>query len=99
VLGEAEGVKVFDFEPLDASRVGTQENPVKVFSWVSLSSLASYSYTYSFSFILLRILSVLLAALARQPNLMSSSGSTLQRILSLAAPNVVQVRLHIYTRL
>ncbi|KAI0777114.1 COX5B-domain-containing protein [Irpex lacteus] len=33
VLGEAEGVKVFDFEPLDASRVGTTENPIKVFSF------------------------------------------------------------------
>lgn len=38
VLGEAEGVKVFDFEPLDASRVGTTENPIKVFSFVSISS-------------------------------------------------------------
>ena len=35
VLGEAEGVKVFDYEPLDASRVGTIADPIKVFSWVS----------------------------------------------------------------
>ncbi|KAI0690167.1 cytochrome c oxidase polypeptide IV [Cytidiella melzeri] len=33
VLGEAEGVKVFDYEPLDSSRVGTLAEPVKVFSW------------------------------------------------------------------
>ncbi|KAI0342836.1 cytochrome c oxidase polypeptide IV [Trametopsis cervina] len=33
VLGETEGVKVFDFEPLDASRVGTLDAPIKVFSW------------------------------------------------------------------
>ncbi|EGN98613.1 COX5B, subunit VB of cytochrome c oxidase [Serpula lacrymans var. lacrymans S7.3] len=32
LLGEIEGVDSFDLEPLDASRVGTLENPIKVFS-------------------------------------------------------------------
>ena len=34
VLGEKEGVRVFDYEPLDSSRIGTLADPVKVFSWV-----------------------------------------------------------------
>ena len=34
ILGEKEGVKVFDYEPLDSSRVGTLADPIKVFSWV-----------------------------------------------------------------
>lgn len=34
VLGEKEGIKVFDYEPLDSSRIGTLADPVKVFSWV-----------------------------------------------------------------
>ena len=50
VLGEAEGVKVFDYEPLDASRIGTFENPVKVFSWVSLSSFLYISSYLSSKF-------------------------------------------------
>ncbi|KIP05831.1 hypothetical protein PHLGIDRAFT_19584 [Phlebiopsis gigantea 11061_1 CR5-6] len=33
VLGELTGVKVFDYDPLDSSRIGTKSNPVKVFSW------------------------------------------------------------------
>ncbi len=37
VLGAKEGVDVFDYKPLDSSRVGTLEDPVKVFSWVRLS--------------------------------------------------------------
>ncbi|KAI0064759.1 COX5B-domain-containing protein [Artomyces pyxidatus] len=31
-LGHLEGVEVFDLEPLDASRVGTLADPIKVFS-------------------------------------------------------------------
>lgn len=38
VLGEKEGVDVFDYKPLDSSRIGTFENPVKVFSWVRTTS-------------------------------------------------------------
>lgn len=34
VLGEKHGVKVFDYDPLDSSRIGTKKDPVKVFSWV-----------------------------------------------------------------
>ena len=42
VLGEKEGVKVFDYEPLDASRVGTLEDPIKVFSWVRLHLTSAF---------------------------------------------------------
>ena len=34
LLGEITGTKVFDYDPLDSSRIGTKANPVKVFSWV-----------------------------------------------------------------
>jgi len=34
LLGEMQGVEAFDLEPLDSSRVGTLEDPVKVFSLV-----------------------------------------------------------------
>ena len=34
LLGELEGVSAFDMEPLDSSRVGTAENPIKVMSLV-----------------------------------------------------------------
>ena len=34
LLGEIEGVKVFDDSPLDASRLGTKANPVSVPSYV-----------------------------------------------------------------
>ncbi|EIW84383.1 COX5B-domain-containing protein [Coniophora puteana RWD-64-598 SS2] len=32
LLGEMQGVPAFDYEPLDSSRVGTLEDPIKVFS-------------------------------------------------------------------
>jgi cytochrome c oxidase subunit 5b len=32
LLGEMQGVDAFDLEPLDSSRVGTLEDPIKVFS-------------------------------------------------------------------
>jgi len=34
ILGYLDGVEVFDFNPLDASRLGTMGNPIKVFSVV-----------------------------------------------------------------
>ena len=34
ILGDKEGVKVFDYEPLDSTRIGTLADPIKVFSWV-----------------------------------------------------------------
>lgn len=36
LLGLREGVKVFDYDPLDSSRIGTMADPVKVFSWVRI---------------------------------------------------------------
>ena len=37
LLGELEGVDVFDDSPLDASRIGTKSNPVLVPSYVRIS--------------------------------------------------------------
>lgn len=34
LLGEMEGISVFDDQPLDASRVGTKADPIKVLSYV-----------------------------------------------------------------
>ena len=39
ILGEIEGVKVFDYDPLDSSRVGTLADPIKVFSWVCIMTI------------------------------------------------------------
>lgn len=33
VLGEKEGIEVFDFKPLESSRIGTLADPIKVLSW------------------------------------------------------------------
>ena len=38
LLGEKEGVKVFDYDALDSSRIGTLADPIKVFSWVCTCS-------------------------------------------------------------
>ena len=35
-MGFLEGVEVFDSQPLDSSRIGTLDNPVLVYSLVSL---------------------------------------------------------------
>ncbi|EMD33511.1 hypothetical protein CERSUDRAFT_26055, partial [Gelatoporia subvermispora B] len=32
ILGEKEGVEVFDLKPLDSSRIGTLADPIKVYS-------------------------------------------------------------------
>lgn len=37
-MGFLEGVEVFDSQPLDSSRIGTLDNPVLVYSLVSLLS-------------------------------------------------------------
>ena len=47
VLGEAENVKVFDYEPLDASRIGTLDDPIKVFSWVSRNLVCFLCFSLS----------------------------------------------------
>lgn len=39
VLAEKEGIDLFDFKPLDSSRIGTLADPIKVLSWVCHSSL------------------------------------------------------------
>ena len=45
VLGSIEGVEVFDYKPLDASRIGTKADPIKVFSWVCPVQVYSLSET------------------------------------------------------
>ena len=42
VLGALEGVEVFDLKPLDASRLGTLVEPVKVFSMVRRPPVEAY---------------------------------------------------------
>lgn len=37
LLGEMQGIDAFDLEPLDSSRVGTLEDPIKVFSLVRVA--------------------------------------------------------------
>ena len=42
LLGEMQGVNVFDEEPLESSRLGTLENPIQVFSLVCTSLTLLY---------------------------------------------------------
>ena len=42
LLGEVEGIKVFDDSPLDSSRLGTKANPVLVPSYVCVFSFDSF---------------------------------------------------------
>jgi cytochrome c oxidase subunit 5b len=46
VLGLLEGVDVFDLEPLDASRIGTLADPIKVFSVVRVQLQLFYPYVF-----------------------------------------------------
>ena len=73
LLGEMEGYDAFDLQALDSSRVGTLQDPIKVYSLVSSSctnfpSCPLMSYLY-------RIRSVSLVALARRPTRMNFIGS------------------------
>jgi cytochrome c oxidase subunit 5b len=45
LLGDLEGTPVFDYAPLDASRVGTLKNPVKVYSLVRRIELTLVNLT------------------------------------------------------
>lgn len=42
LLGEMEGIDVFDETPLDSSRIGTKKDPIKVLSYASLLFTNSY---------------------------------------------------------
>ncbi len=46
LLGRMEGVDVFDLKPLDASRLGTAAEPIKVQSFVRVFPLAPITYRY-----------------------------------------------------
>ena len=49
-MGFLEGVEVFDSQPLDSSRIGTLDNPVLVYSLVSLLlSFLLVSFLFFFS--------------------------------------------------
>ena len=42
LLGKMENVDVFDLKPLDSSRLGTLENPIKVPTFVRVLSFATF---------------------------------------------------------
>jgi cytochrome c oxidase subunit 5b len=73
LLAEMQGESIFDEGPLDSSRLGTMDDPVKVFSLVGVLPV---SCVYLFSTACNRIRSALLDAQARQPTLMRLNGST-----------------------
>lgn len=50
VLGEKEGVDVFDLSPLDSSRIGTLLDPIKVFSKVRTTSFLRCDFVNSIRF-------------------------------------------------
>lgn len=43
LIGKAEGVDVFDMSPLESTRIGTLEDPIEIFSYVSGSFRHSVS--------------------------------------------------------
>jgi hypothetical protein len=88
LLGEMEGYDAFDLQPLDSSRVGTLQDPIKVYSLVNTStSLAPIHYLTR----LYRTLSALLVALALPPSRTNFSGSLFASTKPAAAPNAAQV--------
>lgn len=77
LLAEMQGVSLFDEEPLDSSRLGTLDNPVKVYSLVcvvlvlsclTMSAVADYC-------VVDRIPNASLDAQVHQPTRMNSIGS------------------------
>jgi cytochrome c oxidase subunit 5b len=50
VLGEMQGVNVFDKSPLDSSRVGTKASPIIVPSLVSYPYFNKFSYSQGLTF-------------------------------------------------
>ena len=55
LLGELEGVNVFDDSPLDASRLGTKANPVLVPSYVRCSLCLALNVSFATRLVTLRI--------------------------------------------
>ena len=94
LLGEMQGVNVFDEEPLDSSRLGTLDNPIQVFSLVC-------TQTHFFFIWMLnawgRTPNVSLAAPAPQPTLTTCTGSTSTTSETAVAPSVVQVNTTLHT--
>ena len=50
LLGDMEGVSVFDDQPLDASRLGTKADPIKVLSYVRLPYILSWVLSLRYLF-------------------------------------------------
>lgn len=73
LLGELEGIKVFDDAPLDTSRIGTKADPILVPSYVRFVPFVVFIVLNS-SY--LRMLSVLSDALVHPPTPMTYGGSS-----------------------
>lgn len=66
LLGEMEGHDAFDLQPLDSSRVGTLQDPIKVYSLVSFTNKFSVTPIHRLTHFY-RTLSASLVALALPP--------------------------------
>lgn len=89
LLGEMNGVESFDLEPLDSSRVGTLEDPIKVFSLVCLHCFdIAWQLT---EFVYFRTRLALLDALVHQQKVMSCIGSLSRKRKIAAALNAALV--------
>lgn len=100
LIGKAEGVDVFDMAPLDASRTGTLDNPIEVFSYVRhcpdfirqpSGKVAKWLEVFCADYYN-STPSATSAALARPPTRTRPSGSTLPRSSrTTAAPSAARV--------
>ena len=50
LLGELEGVSVFDDQPLDASRLGTKADPIKVLAYVRIPRILPWVWSLRYFF-------------------------------------------------
>jgi cytochrome c oxidase subunit 5b len=76
LLGDMEGINVFDDSPLDSSRLGTKANPVLVPCLVCARPVVSCHRALWLTTTSNRIRSVLLVALVSLPTPMTFCGST-----------------------
>ena len=89
LMGEMEGYDAFDLQPLDSSRVGTLQDPIKVYSLVSSTSIESSVAPCLTCFY--RTLSALLVALALPPSRTNFIGSLFASTKHAAALNAALV--------
>lgn len=93
LLGELEGINVFDDSPLDSSRLGTKADPVMVQCLVRDTTIIPSQCAFMLTVILNRTPSVLWGARVSPPTPMISCGSTWRRTNRPVARNVARVRL------